>query len=321
MVENISIAILDDYQQVALKFAKWDQLPSSSNIEVFSQPIKGITALVAQLSKFDIICIMRERTPFTREVLSQLPHLKLLITSGAKNAAIDLQAATDNGVKVCGTRSPGHAASELAWGLIMSLSRHIVAEDQSIRSGLWQTTVGRDLKGQTLGIIGLGRHGSNVARFGQAFGMRVIAWSQNLTKERCEEMSVECVDKETLFQESDIMSIHLKMGQRYRGLIDAEAFSKMKSTAYIVNTSRGPIINERDLISAIKNQQIGGAGLDVYEQEPLPKDHPLMSLPNTVLTSHVGYVTEQTYQVFYSEMVDIISNWLSGEDLKTLNEC
>lgn len=319
MTEKTRIAILDDYQQVALDIADWSTLSDRVELTVFNEHMAETSVVVEALKTFDVICIMRERTPFSREIFEQLPRLKLLITSGAKNAAIDLEAASENDVIVSGTRSPGHAASELAWGLITALSRHIVAEDHSMRTGQWQTTVGRDLKGQTLGIIGLGRHGSNVARFAQAFGMRTIAWSQNLTRQKCQELGVEYVDKQTLLFESDIISIHLKMGQRYRGLIDADALAKMKSTAYLVNTSRGPIINENDLIAALESNEIAGAGLDVYEQEPLPINHPLRSLSNTVLTSHVGYVTEQTYQVFYGEMVQIISNWLEGKEVNTLN--
>ncbi len=319
MSEKIRIGILDDYQQVAKDMAEWSKLEDRADITVFNEHIADIELLIDALSPFDVICIMRERTPFKRALFEQLPQLKLLVTSGAKNAAIDLEAARDHEVMVCGTHSPGHAASELAWGLIMALSRHLVAEDNAMRNGLWQTTIGRDLKGQTLGIIGLGRHGSNVAKFAQAFGMRVIAWSQNLTQQRCEELGVELVDQETLLAASDIITIHLKMGQRYRGLIDARALALMKPSAYLVNTSRGPIINENDLIQALQNKQIAGAGLDVYDQEPLPADHILRSLPNTVLTSHVGYVTDQTYRVFYGEMVQIITSWLDGEELQLLN--
>jgi len=312
------IAILDDYQQVAMDMADWSVLPEQVTVEVFSEHIADPKQLAKQLNAFDVVCIMRERTAFTRAVFEALPNLKLLITSGAVNASIDLSAASDQGVTVCGTASPGHAASELAWALIMGLYRQIVAEDQSIRNGLWQTTVGRDLKDQTLGVIGLGRHGSNIARFGNVFGMRVIAWSENLDEQTCREQNVSLVDKETLLAEADVISIHLKMGKRYRGLIDAKALEMMKPTAYIVNTSRGPIINEDDLINAIQQGQIAGAGLDVYDQEPLPLDHPLRSLPNTLLTSHVGFVTEQTYRVFYGEMVDAIMAWLKGEPLKVI---
>jgi phosphoglycerate dehydrogenase-like enzyme len=318
MTNVIRIAVLDDYQKVALQMADWGQLPDSARIQVFDYHLGNDDRVAEALKDFDVVCIMRERTRFTRELFERLPSLKLLVTTGARNAAIDLEAASECGVTVCGTRSPGHAASELTWGLILALSRKIVEEDKAMREGHWQTTIGRDLHGQTLGIIGLGRHGANVARFAQAFGMKVIAWSENLTEQRCDEVGVQRVDKETLLSQADIITIHLKMGQRYRGLIDAEALSLMKPTAYLVNTSRGPIINETDLIDALRNGAIGGAGLDVYDQEPLPGDHPLRSLPNTVLTSHVGFVTEQTYQVFYRETVDAIRAWLAGEPINPL---
>ena len=319
MTKKIQIAVLDDYQNVARQMADWSVLDEAAEITVFNHHLGANTQVVHKLQGFDIVCIMRERTRFPREVLEQLTDLKLLITSGARNAAIDLEAAGDCGIMVCGTASPGHAASELTWGLILALSRHIVAEDNAMRQGLWQTTIGRDLKGQTLGIIGLGRHGSNVAAFAKVFGMRVIAWSQNLSRERCDELGVEWVDKETLLAEADIITIHLKMGSRYRGLVDRQFLAKMKKTAYLVNTSRGPIIKEADLINALNNNEIAGAGLDVYEQEPLAEKHPLRNLPNTVLTSHVGFVTEQTYQVFYGETVKAIQAWLANDPIKVLN--
>lgn len=318
MPDKIRIAILDDYQQIALKLADWDKLPSSVEVKALHHYLKITEQVIDALTEFDVVCIMRERTPFTHEIFQRLPRLKLLITSGAKNAAIDVPAASEFGVRVSGTSSPGHAASELAWGLILALSRQIVAEDKSIRDGLWQTTIGQDLKGKTIGILGLGRHGSNIARYALAFGMRVIAWSQNLTPQQCQQHGVDYVDKQTLLQESDIITIHLQMGQRYRGLIDAEAFNMMKPTAYLINTSRGPIIDQQALIHAMQTQQIAGAGLDVYDEEPLAADHPLRSLPNSILTSHVGYVTEQTYRVFYCEMVAIISDWMAGKEIKTL---
>ncbi|MDJ0832763.1 MAG: D-2-hydroxyacid dehydrogenase family protein [Gammaproteobacteria bacterium] len=319
MTKKYQIAVLDDYQNVALQMADWSALDGNAEITVFNHHLGAATQVVHKLQGFDIVCIMRERTRFPREVLEQLDDLQLLITSGARNAAIDLQAASDHGIMVCGTASPGHAASELTWGLILALSRKIVAEDNAMRQGLWQTTIGRDLRGQTLGIIGLGRHGANVAAFAKVFGMRVIAWSENLTRERCDELGVEWVDKQTLMTDSDIITIHLKMGTRYRGLIDRQFLSQMKSTAYLINTSRGPIINEADLISALNNGRIAGAGLDVYAQEPLAENHPLRAIPNSVLTSHVGFVTEQTYRVFYGETVDVIQAWLRDDPINILN--
>ncbi len=313
------IAVLDDYQNVALTMADWSPVQSQAEVTVFNDYLDPDTELVSALTDFEVVCIMRERSRFPAEVLEQLPNLKLLITSGANNAAIDLEAATRLGITVCGTQSPGHAASELTWALILGLSRHIVAEDNSVRDGRWQTTVGRDLHGQTIGIVGLGRHGANIARYAQAFNMRVLAWSQNLTQERCDEVGVELADRDTMLRESDIITVHLKMGQRYRGLVDDSFFEQMKETAYIINTSRGPIIQEDALLKALNEGKIAGAGLDVYEQEPLPLDHPLRSMPNTLLTSHVGYVTEQTYEVFYGQTVDAILAWLAGEPIRQLS--
>ena len=318
MTNTVRIAVLDDYQQVSEKMADWDSLPDRAEVTIFNQHLGSASEVVQRLHEFQVICIMRERTLFPREVLQQLPDLQLLVTTGPQNAAIDLEAACECGVMVCGTNSPGHAASELAWGMILALSRHLVAEDHGVRNGLWQTTMGRDLKGQTLGVIGLGQHGSNIAGYGKAFGMRVIAWSENLTRERCEEVGVELVDQQTLLAQSDILSIHLKLAPRYRGLVDSRFLQQMKKTAYLVNTSRGPIINEPDLIEALKNNRIAAAGLDVYETEPLPANHPLTSLPNTILTSHVGFVTEQTYEVFYGETVKAINAWFDGNPTQVL---
>lgn len=315
----MKLAILDDYQNVALKVADWNNLMEKVDITVFNDHLGSAQQVVDKLQDFEIVCINRERTRFPREVLDKLGNLRLLVTTGAGNAAIDLEAASELKITVCGTASPGHAASELAWGLIMGLSRNIVAEDRAMRRGLWQTTIGSDLRGQTLGIIGLGRHGSNVARYGQAFGMRVVAWSENLTQERCQEAGVEWVAKEKLIAESDFISIHLKMGQRYRGLVDASFLKAMKPTGFIINTSRGPIIREGALIDALKTKAIGGAGLDVYEHEPLPELHPLRELANTILTSHVGFVTWQTYEVFYRETVNAVEAWLEGSPIKVLN--
>lgn len=315
----IQIAILDDYQGVALNMADWSVLPENVELKVFRKHLGNSDKVAAALAAYSIICIMRERTPFPRALFEQLPNLKLLITTGAQNAAIDLDAARDHGVTVCGTHSPGHAAAELAWGLILALTRQIVEEDRAMRTGLWQTTIGTDLRGQTLGIIGLGRHGANVASFAKAFGMNVIAWSQNLTEERCAELGVTHVTKEMLLAQADIITIHLKMGKRYRNLIGAQELELMKPSAYLVNTSRGPIIQEHELIKALQAGRIAGAGLDVYENEPLPSDHPLRSLANTVLTSHVGFVTEQTYRIFYADTVAAIQAWLDGSPIGVLN--
>ncbi|MET0012706.1 MAG: D-2-hydroxyacid dehydrogenase family protein [Sedimenticola sp.] len=313
------IAVLDDYQGVAFEHGDWSSLQAEHEVVAFHQHLGNEEQVAEALQNMDVVCVMRERTPFPRSQLERLPNLKLLITSGAKNGAIDMAAARELGITVCGTRSPGHAASELAFGLILALARQITEEDRQMRSGGWQTTVGSDLRGQTLGILGLGRHGSNLARFGQAFGMRVIAWSQNLTRERCDELGVEYAEKESFFRESDFITIHLKVGQRNRGLVGSDEFSLMKPSAYIVNTSRGPIIQETALLDALQNGTIAGAGIDVYDNEPLPRDHPLRNAPRTVLTSHVGYVTRQTYDVFYSETVECIEAFLADKPVRVLN--
>jgi phosphoglycerate dehydrogenase-like enzyme len=306
------IAILDDYQQVALTLADWQQLLSSCAITVFSDHLPYGDALVARLEPFEVLCIMRERTPFPRALLSRLPYLKLLITSGARNAAIDLAAARDLNITVCGTRSPGYATPELAMGLILSLARGLPREIDSFRHGGWQVGVGRDLHGSILGILGLGRLGSRVAALGTAFGMHVIAWSQNLTEQRAQEVGVRRVGKEELFSHSDFLTIHLKLGDRSRGIVDAQALAMMKPSACLINTSRGSIVDEAALLDALNSEQIAGAAIDVYDEEPLPADHPLRHMRNAICTPHIGYVTEQTYQAFYTGMVDVIKSYLAG---------
>lgn len=306
------IAILDDYQQVALKLADWQRLPASCDIMVFIDHLPFGNALVERLKPFEVLCIMRERTPFPRALLSQLPNLKLLITSGARNAAIDLAAARELGITVCGTQSPSHAAPELAMALILSLARGLLRETDSLRHGGWQVGVGRDLHGSTLGVLGLGRLGSKVAKLGKAFGMHVIAWSQNLTEERAQQVGVVPVSKAELFSQSDFLTIHLKLGDRSNGLVDAEALAMMKPSAFLINTSRGPIVDETALLNALKANQIAGAGIDVYDEEPLPTEHPLRHMPNVICTPHIGYVTEQTYRAFYQGMVDVVAGYLTG---------
>jgi phosphoglycerate dehydrogenase-like enzyme len=313
------IAILDDYQGIALEHGDWSSLSAWHELVVFPQHLGNEDKVADALQSFDIICAMRERTPFPRTLLARLQRLKLLVTSGAKNAAIDMAAARELGITVCGTRSSSHAAAELAFALIMALARNITEEDRVIRSGGWQTTLGCDLHGETLGILGLGRHGANMARFGQAFGMRAIAWSQNLTQARCDDLGVELVDKERLFRDSDFLTIHLKMGQRNRGLVGTDELALMKPSAYIINTSRGPIIEEEALLQALHKGTIAGAGIDVYDHEPLPQEHPWRCAPRTILTSHIGYVTQQTYDLFYSEIQERIEAYLSGMPQMVLN--
>jgi phosphoglycerate dehydrogenase-like enzyme len=305
------IAILDDYQNVALEMADWSWL----DVTVFNEPL---TNPAEQLKNFQIICIMRERTPFTRNLFEQLPFLKLLVTTGKKNAAIDLDAARDHNVLVCGTNSPGHATAELTWGLILSLTRNIPLEFQNVREGRWQTGLGCDVKGKTLGIIGLGRMGSQVAHVGQAFGMNVIAWSRNLSEEQANEHGVQRVEKDVLFKEADIISIHMKYGPTIKHLVSQHEFALMKNSAFLINTSRAPIVDTQALIHALQNNEIAGAGIDVYDIEPLPTDHPLRQSPNCILTPHIGYVTKETYHVFYEETLDVVRAFLQGKNLQTL---
>ena len=314
------IAVLDDYQGVALELADWSDLEARAEIHVFRDAFADETEAAAALAGYDVVCANRERTPFPRSLFARLPDLRLLVTTGMRNLAIDLDAARDHGVTVCGTASPGHAASELAWGLVLALSRKIVAEDRAVRRGLWQSTLGNDLRGRTLGILGLGRHGGLVAGYGNAFGMEVLAWSRNLTDARCAEVGARHAPLDELLARSDVISIHLVMGPRYRGLIGAPELAKMKPTALLVNTSRGAIVDEAALVEALRERRLGGAGLDVYDQEPLSPHHPLVALPNTVLTSHVGFVTEETYRVFYAETVECVAAWLDGNPVRVLTQ-
>ena len=315
----VKISVLDDYQNVALKLADWSVLPGDAEITVIDQHIPDIDAVAERLREFEIVAIMRERTPFRRELLQRLPNLKLLVTTGMRNASIDVAAANEQGVTVCGTQGSAHATAELTWGLILGLMRHIPFENQAMRTGGWQTTLGNDLNGKTLGMLGLGRLGSQVATVGRAFGMEVIAWSQNLTAERAAESGAGLVDKETLLREADVISIHLVLSERTRDLIGADDFALMKPTAFLCNTSRGPIINEAALIDALQQHRIAGAGLDVYDQEPLPSSHPLRTLDNVVLSPHLGYVTEETYRTFFPQTVENIKAYLEGAPVRVLS--
>lgn len=315
------IAILDDYQNVALQMAAWDQLNSASNITVFNDTIGADQhdALVSRLHPFEIICAMRERTPFPEELLARLPNLRLLNTSGMKNAAIDVVAAQRHGILVCGTRSPGHATAELTWGLILALLRRIPQQDRALRSGAWQSGLGSDVHGKTLGLLGLGRLGAQVATVGRAFGMEVLAWSQNLTAERTNELGVEqAKSKQDLLRRADVVSIHLRLSERTRGLLGKEEFGLMKNSAYLVNTSRAPIVDQLALHAALMEQKIAGAGLDVYEHEPLPPGYALAALDNVVLTPHIGYVTVETYQQFFADMVENIVAFAKHEPMRVM---
>ncbi len=316
----IRCVILDDYQNVALKSADWTSLQGKIDWRVSSQPILDREALVYALADAEIIVAMRERTPFDRSLFERLPKLKLLVTTGMRNAAIDLKAAAEHDVMVCGTEGSIGATAELAFGLILSLMRNIPQESALFRSGgKWQTTLGRELNGRNLGIIGLGKLGSRLAKFGQAFGMKVSAWSQNLTAEKCREAGVEFAGSlENLLKTSDVISIHVVLSERTKGLLAAREFAMMKPGAILVNTSRGPIVEEAALIDALKIGKLAGAGLDVFDEEPLPNSHPLRAIPNVIGLPHLGYVTEETYRIFYGQAVEDIAAWLDGKPLRVL---
>jgi phosphoglycerate dehydrogenase-like enzyme len=310
------VAVLDDYQGVALSYGDWDGL--DAEVEVFADHLAGDDEVVARLAPFEVVVAMRERTPFPRARIERLGNLRLLVTTGARNASIDLDAARDRGVTVCGTGYAAQSTAELAWALILAVTRRICAEDARVRAGGWQHTIGPELAGRTLGLVGLGRLGTRMARIAHAFEMETIAWSQNLTPERAAEAGSEAVAKEELFRRADVVSVHLVLSERSRGLVGAAELALMKPTAYLVNTSRGPIVDEAALLAALHEGRIAGAGLDVYDVEPLPPAHPLRFAPNTVLTPHIGYVTTGTYEVFYRDAVEDIAAWLRGAPVRVL---
>lgn len=314
----VAIAILDDYQKVAFKYGDWSRVQRDHKITVFDKHLGRGEPVVKALQDFDVICLMRERTAMPREVIEKLSKLKLLITAGMRNASVDMKAAEDHKVVVCGTPSGHQSTAELAMGMIISLARHIHFESNAMRQGHWQTTVGRDLPGKTLGLLGLGKLGATLAKFGQAFEMRTIAWSQNLTAERAREVGCELVSKDELFRQSDYLSVHLVLSPRSRGLVGAKELALMKPTASLINTSRGPIVDEAALIAALKQGQIGSCAIDVYDTEPLPPDHPLRFEKRALLTPHVGYVTEETYRTFYAGMIEAIEGWAAGKPVRVL---
>jgi phosphoglycerate dehydrogenase-like enzyme len=312
------VAILDDYQGVALRMADWRRLPAGTEVVVFPDHVADPGAVAARLAEFDIVMAMRERTPFPRALLERLPRLRLLVTSGMRNAAIDLAAAAERGILVCGTGGLPYPTAELAWALILSLVRRVPAEDRATRAGHWQQTVGLGLNGKTLGVLGLGTLGSRVARVGRAFEMDVIAWSQNLTAQRAAEVGATLVGRDELLGRADLLTIHLMLGERTRGLIGARELALMKPSAYLVNTSRGPIVDEAALVRALRDGTIAGAGLDVFDEEPLPLGHPLRRLPNTVITPHLGYVTEETYRIFFGQALEDVEAFLRGAPVRVL---
>jgi phosphoglycerate dehydrogenase-like enzyme len=314
----MKLAILDDYQRVALTLADWSRLPKDVEVTVFDRHLGGPDQVVAALADFEIVCAMRERTAFPRDVIARLPKLKLLVTTGMRNASIDDKALVEHGVTYCGTGGRGNGTAELTWGLILALARHIPAEHQAMRGGGWQTTVGTALEDKTLGLLGVGKLGSAVAKVANAFGMRVIGWSQNLTDEAAAQAGVTRVDKDTLLKESDILSVHVVLSGRTRGLIGAAELAQMKRTALLVNTSRGPIVDQSALVEALSKGTIAGAGLDVYDVEPLPADHPLRQAPNVVLTPHLGYVTDLTLEAFHDQTADAVANFLAGTPVRVI---
>ena len=317
-VPTVRVAVIDDFQRVAREYADWSTLGDDVSVEFFHDHLADEDALAERLLPYDVVAIMRERTPFRRSLLERLPNLKLLATTGPRNLSVDLQACADKGIVVSGTPSSKYGTVELTWALILSLARNVPAEQRSLREGRWQTTVGTTLGGKTLGILGLGNLGSLVAKVGAAFGMSIVAWSQNLTAERAQAAGATLVDKETLFATSDVLTIHLVLSDRTRGIVGAAELNRMKPTAYLVNTSRGPIVDHDALIEALRTNRIAGAGIDVFDREPIPLDHPILGAPNTVLTPHLGYVVDDGYALFYNGLVESIAAWRAGAPIRVL---
>ncbi len=307
---KLKVAVLDDFQQVSTSFADWSLITDRVDLTIFDRHEADENKLIHQLLPFEIICVMRERTPLNRTILSQLTNCKLIVSTGARNASIDLAAAEEFGITVKNTGYLASGAPELTWALLLAIARNIPQESINMRSGDWQTTIGTDLKGKTIGIIGLGRIGSRIARYAQAFEMRILAWSPNLTQEKAIEAGATLVTKNELFKESDFITIHMVLGQRSREIIKMQDLKLMKSTAYLINTSRGPLIREADLIEILQERKIRGAALDVYDTEPLSPDHPFRKMDNVLATAHIGFVTEETYRLFYQDTVIAIQQWL-----------
>ena len=317
-MEKIKVAILDDYQNVAHQFADWQSLDQKIELTIIDKFIGNDSNLVEKLFNYDVLCLMRERTPLPEELIYKLPNLKLVITSGMWNASIDIEACKAKNIICCGTDTKNHSTAELAWALIMNSWRGLQVEIENMKNGNWQTSVGRGLKGNTLGIFGLGKQGLQVANFGQAFGMKVIAWSHNLKRDDCERVNVEYVNSSDLFSLSDVLTIHTKLSDRTRGYIDKEKLNLMKKESILVNTSRGPIIKEQDLIDALNFKTIAGAAVDVYDQEPLPKDHPLRIIKNIILTPHIGYVSSEAYEIFFNGYLKAIKSFLNGKPINKI---
>lgn len=317
---QLKAVVLDDYQDAARRYGRWEQLEPRVALTVFRDHLGDEAALIERLRPFDIVCLMRERSAMPARVIDGLPQLKLVVTTGMWNAVLDIEHAVARGITVCGTESLQSGTPELTWLLILALARGFEAERASVRRDGWQTQVGRDLRGRTLGIVGLGKIGSRVATVARAFGMNVLAWSQHLTPDRAAESGARCVDKATLLSESDFVSIHLKLSERTRHIIGDRELDAMKPTAYLINTARGPVVDEDALIAALESGRIAGAALDAFDVEPLPAGHPFRTLPNVVATPHIGYVTHGTYELFYGQMVENIVAWLDARPLRTMGE-
>jgi phosphoglycerate dehydrogenase-like enzyme len=318
MPELNRLAVLDDYQGLARDLGPWDRLPDGLRIEVFRDTVSDPDALAERLRPFDALIIMRERTPFPRALIERLPNLRLLVTTGMRNRSVDVAACAEAGVTVCGTPAFGNPTVDLTWGLILSFARRIPEQERAMREGRWQVALGTGLEGKTLGVLGLGNLGARVARVGAALGMRLVAWSPNLTDARAAEVGATKVDKAALMAEADVLTLHVVLSDRSRGIVGADDIARMKPGAVIVNTSRGPLIDQPALIAALKEGRIAGAGLDVYDQEPLPPDHPILSVPNTVLTPHLGYVTEENYRVYFQGAVEAVEGYLKGNPVRVL---
>jgi phosphoglycerate dehydrogenase-like enzyme len=320
--QNVRVAILDDYNHASLKMADWSAVQQRCIVDVHDKPYATIDEAVTALASYDILCHLRERQPMPRELIERLPNLKMMTVTGATHRTMDMQAAGERGIVVShSVDRPGgsQGTPELTFGLMIAAVRKIALEDRRIRTGLWQSTIGFSLTGKTLGIIGLGKIGKRIATIGKAFGMNIIAWSPNLTEERAREANVTRVEKDDLFRQADVVTLHIVLGEKTRGIVGAREFALMKPTAYIVNTSRGPLIDEAALIDTLQNGRIAGAGLDVYHREPLGPDYPLYKLDNVVLTPHLGYVVEESFRAFYGDTVENILAWLDGNPIRVVN--
>ena len=315
----IKVAVLDDYQDVFKDLVQIDKFKGKFEFKIFNQPFQNEAEAIVELADFEALFIMRERTPMTANLINECKKLKYIMTSGMRNKAIDLEAAKKRNIVVCGTEINSNPTAELAWSLILGLARNLKQETENMFQGYWQTTIGTELKGKILGLIGLGKIGSQMAKIGQAFGMQVVAWSENLNLTTANDLGVLPMSKEDLLKSADFISIHVVLGDRYKNLITTKEFSLMKRSAYLINTSRGPIINEQDMLAALKNSTIAGVGLDVYDLEPLPQDHKLRFLPNVLLLPHLGYVTAENYSIFYNQMLQNLEACLTGKPLRQIS--